>query len=95
MIAAYEEQFAFIEGQGGKAIMMASRALAAVAKGPDDYAGVYDRILSQASGKVILHWLGDMFDPALEGLLGQRRFRDRARYGASPSSSVTPARSKA
>ncbi|RUX00635.1 DUF993 family protein, partial [Mesorhizobium sp. M8A.F.Ca.ET.023.01.1.1] len=52
VIAAYEEQFAFIEGQGGKAIMMASRALAAVAKNPDDYARVYDRILSQASGKV-------------------------------------------
>ena len=74
VIAAYEEQFAFIEGQGGKAIMMASRALAAVAKGPDDYARVYDRILSQASGKVILHWLGDMFDPALRGYWGSHDF---------------------
>jgi hypothetical protein len=74
VIAAYEEQFAFIEGQGGKAIMMASRALAAVAKGADDYARVYDRILSQASGKVILHWLGDMFDPALKGYWGSRDF---------------------
>ena len=81
VIAAYEEQFGFIEGLGGKAIMMASRALAAVAKGPDDYVNVYDRILGQASGKVILHWLGDMFDPALEGLLGQPRFRDGARHG--------------
>lgn len=74
VIAAYEQQFAFIEGQGGKAIMMASRALAAVAKGPDDYARVYDRILSQASGKVILHWLGDMFDPALKGYWGSNDF---------------------
>jgi len=74
VIAAYEEQFAFIEGQGGKAIMMASRALAAVAKGPDDYAAVYGRILSQASGKVILHWLGDMFDPALKGYWGSDDF---------------------
>lgn len=74
VIAAYEQQFAFIEGQGGKAIMMASRALAAVAKGPDDYARVYDRILSQASGKVILHWLGDMFDPALKGYWGSSDF---------------------
>lgn len=74
VIAAYEEQFAFIEGQGGKAIMMASRALAEVAKGPDDYAAVYDRILSQASGKVILHWLGDMFDPALKGYWGSNDF---------------------
>ncbi|ESY96331.1 dihydrodipicolinate synthase family protein [Mesorhizobium australicum] len=74
VVAAYEEQFAFIEGQGGKAIMMASRALAAVAKGPDDYALVYDRILGQASGKVILHWLGDMFDPALKGYWGSDDF---------------------
>ncbi|TIN29896.1 MAG: dihydrodipicolinate synthase family protein [Mesorhizobium sp.] len=74
VIKAYEEQFAFIEGLGGKAIMMASRALAAVAKGPDDYISVYDRILSQASGKVILHWLGDMFDPALRGYWGSSDF---------------------
>ncbi|MER8373397.1 dihydrodipicolinate synthase family protein [Mesorhizobium sp. M1406] len=74
VIAAYEQQFAFIEGLGGKAIMMASRALAATAKGPDDYARVYDRILSQASGKVILHWLGDMFDPALKGYWGSSDF---------------------
>ncbi|TPJ17463.1 dihydrodipicolinate synthase family protein [Mesorhizobium sp. B2-7-3] len=74
VVAAYEEQFAFIESQGGKAIMMASRALAAVAKGPDDYALVYDRILGQASGKVILHWLGDMFDPTLKGYWGSDDF---------------------
>lgn len=74
VIAAYEEQFAFIEEQGGKVVMMASRALAAVAKGPDDYARVYDRLLSQASGKVILHWLGDMFDPALKGYWGSSGF---------------------
>ncbi|SJM32817.1 dihydrodipicolinate synthase family protein [Mesorhizobium delmotii] len=74
VIAAYEEQFDFIEGLGGTAIMMASRALAAVAKGPDDYISVYDRILSQASGKVILHWLGDMFDPALKGYWGSHDF---------------------
>jgi hypothetical protein len=74
VIGAYEEQFAFIEGEGGKAIMMASRALAAVAKGPDDYIKVYERILGQASGKVILHWLGDMFDPALTGYWGGESF---------------------
>ncbi|MER9305252.1 dihydrodipicolinate synthase family protein [Mesorhizobium sp. M0293] len=74
VITAYEQQFAFIEGLGGKAIMMASRALAATAKGPDDYVHVYDRILGQASGKVILHWLGDMFDPALEGYWGSSDF---------------------
>lgn len=74
VIGAYEEQFGFVEGEGGRAIMMASRALAAVAKGPDDYIRVYDRILSQASNKVVLHWLGDMFDPALRGYWGSERF---------------------
>ena len=74
VIAAYEEQFDFIESLGGRAIMMASRALAALARGPDDYIRVYDRILSQASGKVVLHWLGDMFDPALDGYWGTRDF---------------------
>jgi len=74
VIAAYEEQFAFIEGNGGRAIMMASRALAAVARSADDYERVYDAILSQSSGKVILHWLGEMFDPALTGYWGTGDF---------------------
>lgn len=74
--AAYEEQFEFIEGMGGRVIMMASRALAAVAKGPSDYAYVYDRLLSQASGKVILHWLGEMFDPSLTGYWGAPGFEE-------------------
>jgi Protein of unknown function (DUF993) len=74
VIAAYDEQFDFIEGLGGRAIMMASRSLAAIAKTADDYERVYDRILSQSSGKVILHWLGDMFDPKLKGYWGTNEF---------------------
>jgi hypothetical protein len=70
VVAAYEEQLGFIEAQGGRAIMMASRALAKAARSPDDYQKVYDRILSQARKKVILHWLGDMFDPYLAGYWG-------------------------
>jgi Protein of unknown function (DUF993) len=70
VITAYETQFAAIEKLGGRIIMMASRALARVAKGPEDYAAVYDRILSQAREPVIIHWLGDMFDPALTGYWG-------------------------
>jgi hypothetical protein len=70
VIAAYEEQMAAIEKLGGKLIVMASRALARVARGPSDYERVYDRILSQAAQPVILHWLGDMFDPALAGYWG-------------------------
>ena len=71
IIAAYEEQIGFVEGQGGRVILMASRALAAAAKSPDDYARVYGRILSQVRQPVILHWLGEMFDPALLGYWGR------------------------
>ncbi len=70
VIQAYEEQMEAIEKLGGKLIVMASRALARVAKSPADYERVYDRILSQASQPVVLHWLGDMFDPALKGYWG-------------------------
>ncbi|MEO7391200.1 MAG: dihydrodipicolinate synthase family protein [Ramlibacter sp.] len=72
VIAGYEEQMAAIEKLGGTLIVMASRALARVAKGPADYERVYDRILSQARQPVVLHWLGDMFDPALAGYWGTR-----------------------
>jgi hypothetical protein len=68
--AAYEEQCGFVEGEGSRVILMASRALAACAREPDDYIQVYDRILSQVSQPVIIHWLGDMFDPALTGYWG-------------------------
>jgi len=70
VIAAYEEQCAFVEGEGGRIILMASRALASCAQGPDDYARVYGRVLSQVAQPVIIHWLGDMFDPALAGYWG-------------------------
>jgi hypothetical protein len=72
VIRGYEEQMAAIEKLGGKLIVMASRALARVAKGPADYERVYDRILSQAKQPVVLHWLGDMFDPALAGYWGTK-----------------------
>lgn len=72
VIAAYEEQVGYVEGEGGRVILMASRALAACARSPDDYARVYGRILSQVRQPVILHWLGDMFDPALAGYWGSR-----------------------
>jgi uncharacterized protein DUF993 len=70
VIGAYDEQCAFVEQHGGRIILMASRALASCARGPEDYAGVYDRVLSQVRQPVILHWLGDMFDPALTGYWG-------------------------
>jgi hypothetical protein len=70
IIRAYEEQIETVEAAGGRIILMASRALAAAAKGPDDYIRVYDRILRQVREPVIIHWLGEMFDPALQGYWG-------------------------
>ncbi len=70
VIRAYEEQCSAIEKLGGRIILMASRALVKAATSPDDYIKVYDRILSQVQHPVIIHWLGEMFDPALEGYWG-------------------------
>jgi hypothetical protein len=70
VIRAYEEQCAAIEKLGGRIVLMASRALVKAAKSPDDYIKVYDRVLSQVRQPVIIHWLGEMFDPALEGYWG-------------------------
>jgi hypothetical protein len=68
--AAYEDSCGYIESVGGRIILMASRALAACAKSPDDYVKVYGRILGQVKEPVIIHWLGEMFDPALAGYWG-------------------------
>ncbi|EAQ00694.1 hypothetical protein JNB_10984 [Janibacter sp. HTCC2649] len=67
---AYVEQVAFVEDAGAQPIVMASRHLAAAARGTDDYWFVYDSVLSQVSSPVILHWLGTAFDPALAGYWG-------------------------
>ena len=70
IIRAYEEQIEAVEGMGGQLIVMASRALARVAKSPADYERVYGRILKQVKEPVIIQWLGEMFDPALAGYWG-------------------------
>ena len=72
MRAAYEEQIEAIEGLGGQVIIMASRALARVARGSDDYLAVLSRLIKGSQRKVILHWLGDSFDPGLAGYWGSR-----------------------
>ncbi len=74
IVHAYEMQFEFVERFGGRAIMMASRELARLAKNVDDYHFVYSRILKQAKDKVVLHWLGEMFDPKLAGYWGSASF---------------------
>jgi len=68
--AAYLHQLSAVQGLGGRVILMASRALAAAARGPEDYLATYAAVLAEADHPVIIHWLGDMFDPALAGYWG-------------------------
>jgi dihydrodipicolinate synthase/N-acetylneuraminate lyase len=74
VVRAYMEQLEAIQKLDARIILMASRALAHVAKGPEDYIQVYDKVLSACDHPVILHWLGDMFDPALAGYWGASTF---------------------
>ena len=74
VVAAYLQQLHAIQKLGGRIILMASRALVKVARSPDDYVKVYSRVLSEADHPVILHWLGEMFDPALKGYWGSNSF---------------------
>ncbi|MDG3041134.1 dihydrodipicolinate synthase family protein [Roseicyclus marinus] len=68
--AAYRTQMEAIEAAGGQIILMATRALPAIKAGPEDYAALYGKLIEESAGPVILHWLGDMFDPALTGYWG-------------------------
>ncbi|GAC1516642.1 MAG: dihydrodipicolinate synthase family protein [Gemmatimonadaceae bacterium] len=77
---AYEEQVGFVEGLGGRVILMASRALAKAARSADDYHRVYSRILRQLRQPVILHWLGPMFDPQLAGYWGTHDTTEGMRF---------------
>jgi hypothetical protein len=70
IIAAYEEQLSVVQDAGAQVILMASRALAASARSGREYLDVYGRLLRQAREPVILHWLGEAFDPALAGYWG-------------------------
>ena len=74
VVRAYAEQIEAVQALGGRLILMASRALARVASGPEDYRDVYRRVLGLCDKPVILHWLGDMFDPALKGYWGSHDF---------------------
>jgi uncharacterized protein DUF993 len=78
IIAAYEAQLGYVQSAGTGVILMASRALAAAARGPRDYLDVYGALLKQASQPVILHWLGEAFDPALRGYWGGADFESAA-----------------
>jgi Protein of unknown function (DUF993) len=75
---AYADQVGFVQSAGAQVILMASRALAARARGPQDYLDVYGELLAQAERPVILHWLGEAFDPALRGYWGSPDFEAAA-----------------
>jgi hypothetical protein len=75
---AYADQVGFVQSAGAQVILMASRALAARARGPEDYLDVYGELLAQAERPVILHWLGEAFDPALRGYWGSPDFEAAA-----------------
>jgi hypothetical protein len=72
IIAAYADQAEVVRGAGATVIFMASRQLAAAARGPEDYHAVYGELLRQSDRPAILHWLGEMFDPQLAGYWGAR-----------------------
>ena len=76
IVRAYLLQIEAIQGIGGRVILMASRELCRIAGGPEDYEHVHDRVLSACDRPVILHWLGEMFDPQLRGYWGSERFED-------------------
>jgi len=75
---AYADQVGFVTSAGAQVILMASRALAARARSPRDYLDVYGELLAQARRPVILHWLGEAFDPALRGYWGSPDFEAAA-----------------
>jgi hypothetical protein len=79
IVDAWREQLDLVGGAGAVPVVMASRALAAAAAGPDDYHAAYGKLLSEAGGPVLLHWLGEQFDPALAGYWGHRDVRAAAR----------------
>ncbi|MFI5833617.1 dihydrodipicolinate synthase family protein [Micromonospora sp. NPDC051300] len=83
VVAAYAEQVAFVQECGAVAVVMASRQLAALATGPDDYRRVYEQVLGASGAPVVLHWLGDMFDPALAGYWGSTDLDDATKTFAA------------
>lgn len=79
IVDAWREQLDLVGAAGAIPVVMASRALAASASGPEDYHAAYGKLLSGADGPVLLHWLGEQFDPALAGYWGHGDVRAAAR----------------
>ncbi|WP_410645207.1 dihydrodipicolinate synthase family protein [Amycolatopsis sp. lyj-346] len=91
IVDAWREQLDLVSGAGAVPVVMASRALAAAATGPGDYHAAYGKLLSEAGGPVLLHWLGEQFDPALAGYWGHADVRAAARELAALCAEHAPA----
>jgi hypothetical protein len=78
IIGAYADQVEQVQASGSRVILMASRALAASARSAADYLQVYAQVLKLADQPVLLHWLGEQFDPALRGYWGSADFHGAA-----------------
>jgi hypothetical protein len=78
IVHAWRDQLEVVAVAGAVPVVMASRALAAVARGAEDYHRAYGKLLADADGPVLLHWLGEAFDPALAGYWGRTDVRDAA-----------------
>ena len=72
---------AFVQSAGAEVILMASRALAASARAPATTWRSTASCCKQADRPVILHWLGEAFDPALRGYWGSADFERGRRHG--------------
>jgi hypothetical protein len=79
VVDAWREQLDMVTTAGAIPVVMASRALASAASGPADYRAAYGKLLSAAGTPVMLHWLGEQFDPALAGYWGHADVRAAAR----------------
>jgi hypothetical protein len=78
IVAAYRQQCELVESAGAQVVLMASRELSRIARGAGDYAEVYHAVLSGLARPAILHWLGEVFDPALVGYWGSACYEEAA-----------------
>ncbi len=75
LVDAVVEQCAFIAEHGGVPVILPLPALSRRRAPAREYVDVYGAILRQVRGPVIVHWLGAMFLPALEGYFPEDSFQ--------------------
>jgi hypothetical protein len=75
VIDAYVAQAEFIHERGGRVILFPTHFLPRHFPAPGHYLEVYRAVTQEVSKPVFLHWLGDMFAPALRGYFPGDSFR--------------------